>query len=100
MQREKLYNLHTTTNFTVVIFLFKSDKILSHQISMLQKRYLFSQTRNVFFSYFIFFLPDMFYLKKTKYTTRCSVKSSTIYIRTAYFTVAPFVSKIDKLLSG
>jgi hypothetical protein len=37
MQREKLYKLHRTANFTIVIFLFKIDKILSDQISALRK---------------------------------------------------------------
>ena len=55
MQREKLYKLQRTANFTTVIFLFKIDKILSDQISMLRKRYVFSL--------FHLFLPDMFYLK-------------------------------------
>jgi hypothetical protein len=37
MQREKLYNLQRTVDFTVVIFVFKIDKILSDQISTLRK---------------------------------------------------------------
>jgi hypothetical protein len=37
MQREKLYNLHRTANFTVVIFVFKINKILSDQISTMEE---------------------------------------------------------------
>jgi hypothetical protein len=37
MQREKLYNLCRTANFTVVVFVFKIDKILSDQIPRLRK---------------------------------------------------------------
>jgi hypothetical protein len=41
MQHEKLYNLHRTGNFMVTIFVFKSDKIVSDQISTLRKRCFF-----------------------------------------------------------
>jgi hypothetical protein len=77
MQREKLYNLHRAASFTIVLFAFKIDKILSDQILTLRKRYFLVKDDFVF-SYFIFLLPDIFYLKK--YITRCSLKSSTIYI--------------------
>ncbi len=32
MQREKLYNLHRTSNFTVTTFVFKIDKAADDQI--------------------------------------------------------------------
>ncbi len=81
MQREKLYNLHRTGNFMVTIFVFKSDKIVSNQISTLRKR-CFLNKRPIRF----FHISSLFYLifcikQKTKYTIRCSVKSSTFYIR-------------------
>ncbi len=37
MQREKLYNFYRTANFTVVVFMFKIDKIVSEQIPRLRK---------------------------------------------------------------
>jgi hypothetical protein len=46
MQREKLYNLYRTGNFTVVLFAFKIDKILRDQISTLRK--VFAQNCTLF----------------------------------------------------
>ena len=46
MQREKLYNLHRTADFTGVVFAFKIDKILRDQILTL---------RNVFAQNFALF---------------------------------------------
>ena len=79
MQREKLYNLHKTACFITAGFVFKMDKILSENYSLM-KKYFFSDTRWIRFTYFIFVLPDMFifFCLKTD-TRRCSVKSSTIY---------------------
>ncbi len=37
MQREKLYNLHTTTYSIIGLFVFKLNKTLSDQISTLRK---------------------------------------------------------------
>jgi hypothetical protein len=37
MQREKLYNLHTTAYFIIALFAFKMDKILSDQSSTVRK---------------------------------------------------------------
>jgi len=37
MQREKLYNFHKTAYFIVALIVFKMDKILSDQISMVRK---------------------------------------------------------------
>ena len=75
MQREKLHNLHKTATFTVALFVLKIDKILNDQISTLQKLRFFLYRTNASFSYLS---SNMFYLEKTKYTTRCSVKNSTI----------------------
>jgi hypothetical protein len=75
MQREKLYNLHRTAYFLVALLVFKMDKNLKGQILPVRKWDVFEFG----FSYFIFLLLDVFYLKKIKYTKRCSVKSPTIY---------------------
>ena len=45
------------------------------------------------------FNPLISCIKKTKYIKRCSVKSSTIYIRPLFFIVARFAFKMDKTLS-
>jgi hypothetical protein len=37
MQREKLYNWHTTANFTVTFFVLKIDKVLSDRILTLRE---------------------------------------------------------------
>ena len=58
------------------LFILKIDKILKDRNSMLQKKVFYSYAMNVIFSYLS---PDTFYLKRTKYTSRCSVKNSTIY---------------------
>jgi hypothetical protein len=55
MQREKLYNLHGTATFTVVIFVFKINKILSDQISTPGKGYFFAKRRIRFFLISSFF---------------------------------------------
>jgi hypothetical protein len=78
MQREKLYNLHQTTCFIVVLFVFKMKKILSDQFSTVRKRCLLVQDKFIF-SYFKFLSPDIFCLQKTKYITRCSVETSTTF---------------------
>ncbi len=99
MQREKLYNLLRTAFFIVAIFAFKMVKILSDQISTVRKRYLFWHKMNQFFSYFIFLSPDILHLKTTKYTIRCSVKSSIIYTRLLVLQLYFSFSKSTKTLS-
>jgi hypothetical protein len=47
MQREKLYNLHKTANFTAAVFAPKMDKILSNQISTVRKWDHFFGTRRI-----------------------------------------------------
>src|SRR5690348_5108154 len=94
MQREKLYNLHTTAYFIVAFSVFKMKKILSNQFSVVRKRYFLIEDEFIF-SYFIFLSPDIFYLKKTKYITRCSVKSSTIY-KIKLILIMYFLSKKPK----
>jgi hypothetical protein len=79
MQREKLYNLHKTTYFIAALFSFKMDKILSNQISAMEKDNVFD-TQRMHSCYFIVSSPILGFIKrKRKYTARCSVKSSTIY---------------------
>ncbi len=60
VQHEKLYNLHWIANFTVIIFLFKIEKILSDQISTLRKRYFFLVNNEFFF--FLFHLVFTWYV--------------------------------------
>lgn len=98
MKREKLYNLHKIGYFIVAFFVFKMNKILSNLFSIVRKRYFLVEDEFIF-SYFIFLSPDIFYLKKTKYITRCSVKSSIISIRPPFFILPLFVFKTDKTLS-
>jgi hypothetical protein len=71
MQLEKLYNLHKTISFIVVIFLFKIDKILSHQISTLQK--VFSQNFALF--------------ENKKYTTKINCTLETVELFALYLVV-------------
>ena len=63
MQREKLYNLRKTAYFIVAFVVFKMNKILSNQFSIVRKRYFLVEDEFIF-SYFIFLSPDIFYLKK------------------------------------
>jgi hypothetical protein len=63
----------------IVYFLFsKKSKSVGLIVAIVKKSLLSTQTR-IHFSYLMFLSPNMFSLKKTKYTTRCSVKSSTVY---------------------
>jgi hypothetical protein len=63
----------------IVYFLFwKKSKSVGLIFVIVKKSLLFTQTR-IHFSYPMFLSPNMLSLKKTKYTTRCSVKSSTVY---------------------
>ncbi len=78
MQFDKLYNLQTEVYFNCILFVLKTSKTLRGQFLLLWKDHFFRRTR-ISFSYFIFLSPDIFSLKKAKYTTRYSVKKSTIY---------------------
>src|ERR1700722_11574361 len=79
MQREKFYNPQSKAYFNCILFVFKNSKILCDQFSSLRKNPFFStRTRNCFFLSSSFYHLICF-RKKTKYTTRCSMKSSTIY---------------------
>ena len=78
MQREKLYNLQTKVHFNCILLILKKTKTLCDRFVPLWKNHFFTHTR-IPFSYFIFLSRNMLSLKKTKYTTRCSVKSSTVY---------------------
>jgi hypothetical protein len=52
IQREKLYNLHRTDHFTIVVFAFKIDKTLRNKMTTLQKRYLFLLNDKFIFRFF------------------------------------------------
>jgi hypothetical protein len=63
----------------IVYFLFsKINKSVGLIFIIVKKSLLLTQT-GIHFSYPMFLSPNMFSLKETKYTTRCSVKSSTVY---------------------
>jgi hypothetical protein len=62
LQREKLYNLHTTANFTVAIFGIKIDKILSDQNFDGAKSIFFSINDEFIFFLFYIFFPDMLFI--------------------------------------
>ncbi len=94
MQREKHYNLHKITYSIVAIFVFRMNKILRDEFSIVRERY-FSVQDGFIFSYFIFMSLDIFYLERTKYITRCSVKSSTIY-KIKLILIVYFLSKKSK----
>ncbi len=75
MQHGKLYSLHTATYFITALTVFKIDNILSSQIGTTRKKSCFHTQRIIsLFHHLICFIE-----RKTKYTTKCSVKSSTIY---------------------
>ena len=80
----------------IVYFLFsKKSKTLCNQFLLLWKTRFFTRTR-IPFSYFTFASPNMSSLKKTKYTTRCSVKSSTVYKEQFILFVYFYVQKNSK----
>jgi hypothetical protein len=53
MQREKLYNLHETNYFILVLSVFKMHKSLTDQIRSCENDILFWYKMNSFFSYFL-----------------------------------------------
>ncbi len=76
MQREKLYNTQSKAYFGCVIFVFKKKQNCV--------RTIFAAVKGSFFLHegaIPFFLISSFYhlIGFTKYTTRCTMKSSTIY---------------------
>ena len=75
MQRGRLCNLHKTAFFELHFLCSKSSKLRAIKFRPCENDIFFG-TRWV---YFIFWSLHIFYLKKTKYITRCSVKSSIIY---------------------
>jgi len=80
MQREKLYNLHRTANFTVALYVLKNRQSFEQSNFDAAKTIFFDKRRVRFF-----LISSLLYLifsikQKTKHATRCSVKSSTIYI--------------------
>ncbi len=54
MQCEKLYNLYRTANFTVVVFVFKIDKILTLRKMFAQNCALFENKKYTIKIIFIF----------------------------------------------
>ena len=65
--------------FNKNIFRFeKNAKLCAINFRYCEKNHFFTRTR-IAFSYFIFLSLNMYSLKETKYTGRCSLKSSTIY---------------------
>ncbi len=80
MQREKLYNPHSKPYFNWIMFVFKGNKTLRIQFSRLRNDHLFLHECEISFFLFHLFIVNMISQEKTKYTTRCSVKRSTIYI--------------------
>ena len=97
MQRENLYNLQKTAYFIIALFVFKMNKILRDQFLTMWKRYFLVQDKFIF-SYWIFLSSDIFYLRKTKYITRYSVQSSTIYKVKLTLIVYFLFSKKNKIL--
>ena len=80
MQREKLYKLQRTVYFIYAHFVFKiRAKFSATNFRCCEKIVFFYTSKYCFFLLSSFLSPNMFSYKKTKYTTRCSVKSSTIY---------------------
>ena len=58
MQREKLYNLQWFTIAIVALFIFKMNKTLSDQISMLPNKDCFGK-RRIHFCYVIFHICSL-----------------------------------------
>jgi hypothetical protein len=77
MQREKLYNLHTTTYFIAALF-FQNRQNFEQSDCYHAKKIMFSMHSEFIFIISLFHHLIFFIKRKTKYTTRCSVKSSTI----------------------
>jgi RNA recognition motif-containing protein len=102
MQLENNFSLYKTANYTVVSFPFKVDKILSSQSPTLRKQCVpFIKDEFVFFSYFIFLLPGIFYQKQIEHTTRGKMRSSTMTEKQFIFLCAhSLFSKNNKILSG
>jgi hypothetical protein len=96
MQREKLHNLHRTAYFTVALIYFENRQNSSRSNFDVVKKVFFSYTTNAFFSYLS---PEMFYLKKTKCITRCSVKNSTICKERFILYIQLFLLRKSKILS-
>ncbi len=78
MQREKLYNLHKTTYFIVALFFSEWTKFWRSNFYH-EKKITFLIHNESIFCYFIVSSRKCFIRRKIKYTTRCSVKSSTIF---------------------
>ena len=79
MQREKLYNLDRTAYFLVALFYLQNEQNFEWPNLDVEKIESFLVSTVFFGSRVNLLLPGMF-MTKTKYTKRCSVKSSTIPI--------------------
>ncbi len=78
MQCEKLYNLRSKAYFNCILFACKKAKFCVTNFRRCEKITFFYKNDNSFL-----LLSPFYHLvclrKTTKHTTRCSVKSSTIY---------------------
>ncbi len=75
MQRENLYKLQRTVYFIYEPLLFKISEILCNEFSTLRKEHFLLHEQGIPFSVIYYLIR---FHKKTEYTTRYSVKSSTI----------------------
>ena len=74
MQREKLYNLHKSAYFIGAPFVFKMNRILSDQISTLQKWHLFSyQMNSLFFLFHRFIIVVLFVNCRAFHAVYCGI---------------------------
>ena len=96
MQREKLHNLHRTAYFIVAFIYFENRQNSERSNFDVAKKVVFWYATNALLCYLS---PDMFYLKKTKYTTRCSLKNSTIRKEQFILCMQLLFLKTSKILS-
>ena len=78
IQREKLYNLERSSCFTVTLFSLQNEQNSERPNLDVAKTEPFLLKVVFIFAHAIFLLLDMI-IRKAKYPTRCSMKSSTIY---------------------
>ena len=81
MQREKLYNLHTTTYSVVVLFVSRVDRIWRANLHHAEK-ITFLTYGNPNFCDLIVLSRKQVIKREIQHSTRCSVKSSTIFTAT------------------
>jgi hypothetical protein len=96
MQYGMPYNPQTKVYFHCILSVLKKSKTGRLIFVIVKKSVFFTQTRTPF-SYFIFLLPHIFLLINIKYTTRCSLKSSTVCNGSLFHLRTFCVQKISKL---